>query len=123
MAHILVVDDSPTELYVYQRTLTNAGHKVSVATNGEEGIALANREQPDLILMDVVMPVLNGFQATRQLKRASETANIPVVMVTTKDQETDIMWARRQGAEDYLVKPAKEKQLLKCISNILGSEA
>ena len=92
MAHILVVDDSPTELYVYQRTLTNAGHKVSVATNGEEGIALANREQPDLILMDVVMPVLNGFQATRQLKRASETANIPVVMVTTKDQETDIMW-------------------------------
>lgn len=123
MAHILIVDDSPTELYVYQKTLVGAGHAVSIATNGEEGIALAEKECPDLILMDVVMPVLNGFQATRQLKKSSVTAEIPVVMVTTKDQETDMLWAKRQGAEDYLVKPAKEKQLLKCISRILDKKS
>lgn len=123
MACILVVDDSPTELYVYQRTLANAGYNVSIATNGEEGIELAKKEQPDLILMDVVMPVLNGFQATRQLKREEETSAIPVVMVTTKDQETDKLWARRQGAEDYLVKPVKEKQMLECIKRILKEKS
>lgn len=120
MALILVVDDSPTELHVYQRTLVKAGYDVSIATNGEEGVQLAKSQQPDLILMDVVMPVLNGFQATRQLSRAPETSQIPVVMVTTKDQETDMLWAKRQGAKDYLVKPAKEKQLLQCIGRILG---
>ncbi|MGV6858538.1 MAG: response regulator [bacterium] len=120
MTHILVVDDSPTELHVYQKILSKHGYTVSVAANGEEGVKKAQDEAPDLIFMDVVMPVLNGFQATRELTRNTKTSNIPVVMVTSKDQETDMLWAKRQGAEAYLVKPAKEKQLLACINNILG---
>ncbi len=120
MTHILVVDDSPTELHVYQKILSKHGYTVSVAANGEEGVKKAQEEAPDLIFMDVVMPVLNGFQATRELTRNNKTSSIPVVMVTSKDQETDMLWAKRQGAEGYLVKPAKEKQLLACINDILG---
>jgi twitching motility two-component system response regulator PilH len=83
-------------------------------------VAVARSEQPDLILMDVVMPGLNGFQATRQLSRASETADIPVVIVTTKDQETDRVWGTRQGAKGYLVKPVDEGNLVRTITELLG---
>jgi twitching motility two-component system response regulator PilH len=121
MAHILVVDDSPTEVHFFKQILQKNGHMVSVATNGEEGVTLAKQLRPDLILMDVVMPVLNGFQATRQLTRDVATSRIPVVMVTTKDQDTDRLWAERQGAREYLVKPTKEKQLIQCINQVLKS--
>lgn len=119
MAHILVVDDSPTEVHYFKNILQKNGHEVSVAINGEEGVSMAKRLGPDLILMDIVMPVLNGFQATRQLTRDVKTSRIPVVMVTTKDQDTDKLWAERQGAKEYLVKPTKEKQLMRCINNVL----
>lgn len=119
MAHILVVDDSPTEVHYVKNILQKNGHKVSVAANGEEGVSMAKQLAPDLILMDIVMPVLNGFQATRLLTRDDKTSNIPVVMVTTKDQDTDKLWAERQGATEYLVKPAKEKQLIRCINQVL----
>ncbi len=120
MTHILVVDDSPTELHIYQKILNKHGYTVSVASNGEEGVQKALSEGPDLIFMDVVMPVLNGFQATRELTKNVKTSHIPVVMVTSKDQETDMLWAERQGARAYLVKPAKEKQLIACINDVLG---
>ena len=109
MAKILIVDDSPTEVHVVSTILEKNGHEVVVAKTGEEGVITAKKEQPDLVLMDVVMPGINGFQATRQLSKQEETANIPVIIVTTKDQETDKVWAMRQGAKDYIVKPIKEK--------------
>ncbi|MGF1642907.1 MAG: response regulator [Thiotrichales bacterium] len=121
MAHILVVDDSATDRHVFKRMLEKNGHTVSIANNGSEGLQLARRLGPDLILMDVVMPELNGFQATRELSKGSDTQRIPVVMVTTKDGESDMLWAKRQGAKAYLVKPANEKQLLGCIRDILGT--
>ena len=121
MAHILVVDDSPTELHVIKGMLEKHGFQVTAAQSGEEGVELAKRVKPDLVLMDVVMPGLNGFQATRQLAREPETASIPIIMVTTKDQETDKVWAMRQGAKDYIVKPAKEKDLVERVNGLLSS--
>jgi twitching motility two-component system response regulator PilH len=120
MASILVVDDSPTEIHVFKTMLEKNGFEVSTAQSGEEGVARAKQVKPDLILMDVVMPGLNGFQATRQLGNDAETASIPVIIVTTKDQETDKVWAMRQGAKDYIVKPAKEADLMGRIKAILG---
>jgi len=121
MAKILVVDDSPTELHVLKKILEKNGHEVMVADSGEAGVAKAKEIMPDLVLMDVVMPGMNGFQATRQLTRQSETANIPVIIVTTKDQETDKVWAKRQGAKDYLVKPVQEKGLIEHVNMVLAS--
>jgi len=117
---VLVVDDSPTEQHVFRTILEKAGFQVELAADGEQGIAQAKRVKPDLILMDVVMPVLNGFQATRKLREDEETANIPVIMVTTKDQETDRSWGLRQGAEAYLVKPVTGADLLERVQAILG---
>jgi twitching motility two-component system response regulator PilH len=119
-ATVLVVDDSPTEIHVLARTLTKAGFRVETAPNGEEGLLVARRVLPDLIVMDVVMPVLNGYQATRELQRDPKTAHIPVIMVTTKDQETDRAWGLRQGALDYLVKPVDPDQLVARIRMALG---
>jgi twitching motility two-component system response regulator PilH len=120
VAHIVVIDDSPTEIYVLQTMLERNGHNVSVAKDAEEGIALVKRSQPDAVLMDVVMPGMNGFQATRELNKNTETAHIPVIIVTTKDQQTDKIWGMRQGAKDYLVKPVKESDLMGILRTVLG---
>ena len=114
-ATILIVDDSPTETRIFTNTLTQAGYRVEAATDGEKGVEMARRLRPDAILMDVIMPTLNGFQATRLLHRDTATANIPIIMVTTKDQPTDRTWGMRQGAVDYLVKPVAPAALLACI--------
>lgn len=118
MAKVLIVDDSPTETYKLTGMLEKNGHTVITAGNGEEGVATAKVELPALVLMDIVMPGLNGFQATRQLSKASETSHIPVIIVTTKDQETDRVWGMRQGAKAYLTKPIDEKALLAAISEV-----
>ena len=115
---IMVVDDSPTERFFLQDMLTKKGFTVVTAENGEEGVAKAKTELPDLIMMDVVMPGLNGFQATRQISKAPETAHIPIFMCTTKDQETDKVWGVRQGAKDYLVKPINADELFAKIAAI-----
>jgi len=109
---ILVVDESPTERHVLKVLLASNGYEVLTAESGEEGIAKAKSELPDLILMDVVMPGLNGYQATRTLTRDPTTRNIPVIVCTTKGQETDKIWGLRQGAQDYLVKPVNGQELL-----------
>jgi twitching motility two-component system response regulator PilH len=109
---VLVVDDSPTERFYLSDMLRKGGYEVLTAENGEDGIGKARAERPDLILMDVVMPGLNGFQATRQLSRDPETQSIPVIMCTTKGQETDRVWGMRQGAMDYMVKPILAEALL-----------
>ena len=120
MAKILIVDDSPTEQHIISKTLQGEGYMIVSAVNGEEGVKKAKETMPDLILMDVVMPGMNGFQATRKITRDPATKNIPVIMVTTKDQATDRAWAMRQGAIDYLVKPVSGTELLKKIAMALS---
>ncbi|NIB39613.1 response regulator [Pseudomaricurvus alkylphenolicus] len=120
MAKILIVDDSPTETYKLTSILEKNGHQVITAENGEAGVSAAKQQRPDAVLMDIVMPGLNGFQATRQLSKAQETANIPVVIVTTKDQETDRVWGLRQGAKAYLTKPIEEKILMDVVNEVLA---
>lgn len=114
--NILVVDDSPTERFFTVDVLTKAGYQVATAENGEDGITQAKASKPDLILMDVVMPGLNGYQATRTLSRDEETKHIPVIVCTSKGQETDKIWGLRQGAVDYLVKPLNPEELLQRIA-------
>lgn len=121
MAVVLIIDDSPTELHLFQNTLERAGFDTLVADSGEEGIRQAKQARPHCILMDVVMPGLNGFQATRQLTKDPDTAGIPVIMITTKDQETDKIWGMRQGAVDYLVKPVADKDLIAKINAVMAA--
>lgn len=111
MAHILIVDDSPTERHFLKSVLTENGYDISLAENAEQGIEMAMSEHPDLILMDVVMPGMNGFQATRFLTKSPKTADIPVLMVSTKSDQTDQVWASRQGAKAYITKPVDGKAL------------
>lgn len=119
MANIFIVDDSPTEVHVLKTILEKNGHTVDSADNAESGIEQVTSKKPDLVLMDVVMPGMNGFQATRALTKAPETENIPIIIVTTKDQETDKMWGLRQGAKDYITKPVDEAILIEKINSIL----
>lgn len=119
MAKILIVDDSPTHTATTKKILQTAGYDVITAINGNDGIAMAKAEQPDLILMDVVMPELNGFQATRKLTNDASTQHIPVILLTTKDQQTDRVWGERQGAKDYLVKPPTQETLVAAIQALL----
>lgn len=123
MARVLIVDDSPSQLMGMKLIIERLGHETITAEDGAQGVEVAKREMPDLILMDVVMPNLNGFQATRQLSRESSTRDIPVVLVTTKDQDTDRMWGMRQGARAYLVKPFAEAELVEVIERLLGAGA
>jgi len=119
MAKILVVDDSTTQLSATTKMLKAGGHEVISANDGTQGIEKAASEKPDLILMDVVMPGLNGFQATRQITTNPETRHIPIIMLTSKNQETDKVWAERQGASDYITKPPDKTILLDKINSLL----
>ena len=121
MAHILIIDDSPTDVRVFTTLLEKNGHRVSSAISAEEGIAAAKRERPDLVIMDVIMPGMNGFQATRTLSRDADTSAIPILIVTTKSMETDRVWGLRQGAKDFMVKPVAEPELLGRIQKLLAS--
>jgi twitching motility two-component system response regulator PilH len=114
---ILVVDDSPTERHVLTELLTQNGYQVLTAESGDAGVDKARKELPDLILMDVVMPGMNGYQATRMLTRDETTRHIPVIVCTSKGQETDRIWGLRQGAIDYLIKPVDTKELLAKIAS------
>ncbi len=109
---VLVVDDSATERHVLGSLLESKGFLVVYADSGETGVTSAKSEMPDLILMDVVMPGLNGFQATRAITLDEATKNIPVIICTTKGQETDKIWGMRQGAKDYITKPVNAEELL-----------
>ncbi len=120
MARVLIVDDSPTEIFAFKRMLEEQGYEVISANNAEDGVTLAKKELPNLVLMDVVMPGMNGFQATRKIAKDPMTAHIPVIMITTKDQETDRIWAMRQGARDYVVKPPVASELLAKIRALLS---
>jgi twitching motility two-component system response regulator PilH len=112
VALILIIDDSPTEVHVMKKALEGSGFSTAVAADGQEGIRLAREMHPDLIFMDIVMPGMNGFQATRALANDPDTKSIPIVMVTSKNLETDRIWGLRQGAVDYMVKPVSASELV-----------
>lgn len=118
---VMIVDDSPTELKLLGVTLREAGFDVLLESDAKRAIDAAKRDQPNLILMDVVMPGLNGFQATRTLKRDAQTAGIPIIVVSSKAQETDRLWALRQGAAEYLVKPVLADNLLQTVKRVLDA--
>jgi twitching motility two-component system response regulator PilH len=117
---ILVIEPSPVERAQFANTLGNAGYRVIVAGDGEEGVAIARRDYPDLILMEVVMPELNGYQATRTLSHSEDErlARTPIILISAKGQDTDKVWGLRQGAIDYLVKPVADHELLMRIADI-----
>ena len=113
---ILAVDDSRTQLYALKKVLTEAGYEVLTAASGENGIKLANRMLPDLILMDIVMPGINGFEATRALSASDVTAHIPVIIISGSDQASDRVWGKRAGASDFMAKPIGRQQLLEKVA-------
>jgi twitching motility two-component system response regulator PilH len=115
---ILIVDDSPTERYYLTDILVKHGFSVSTADSGEDALAKIRAERPQLILMDVVMPGANGFQVTRSIARDPELADVPVIICSSKNQETDRIWGLRQGAKDYLVKPVDPALLLARIATL-----
>lgn len=119
MARILIVDDSPSQLLGIKRVVEKLGHEALTAEDGTQAVDAAREHLPDLILMDVVMPNLNGFQATRTITKGETTRHIPVVLVTTKDQDTDRVWGMRQGAKAYLSKPFTEDELSRTIMEVM----
>jgi twitching motility two-component system response regulator PilH len=119
VARILIVDDAETQIQPVIQILERLGHEVLTAPDGESGVQSAKENKPDLILMDIVMPGLNGFQATRQITHDPETENIPVILVSNKDQETDKVWGTRQGAKAFLVKPVEEQLLIQALNEHL----
>lgn len=119
MTKVLVVEDSPTEMLRFREMLVKNGFEMFEAYNGEEGCHRALEILPDVILMDIVMPEMNGFQATRKITREPTTAHIPVIIVSTKNQATDQVWGKRQGAKEYLTKPISEQELIRVIHAVL----
>lgn len=119
MPKILVVDDSPTEVFQFKEMLEKLGYEVITAENGRDGVMMASSEQPDVVLMDIVMPDMNGFQATRQITRGAETKHIPVIIVSSKNQETDKVWGARQGASGYVTKPVNADELVSMMKGVL----
>ncbi len=122
-AHILVVDDSPTERHFLADLLTRNGYSVTTADNGESALLQIRSKRPDLVLMDVVMPGQNGFHATREIARDPATRSLPVIICSSKQQDSDRAWGLRQGARDYLVKPIDPAQLLQTVAGMLRQSA
>ncbi len=116
---ILVVDDSPTERFFIADLLGKSGYQVITADNGEEAVRVARQERPNAVVMDVVMPGLSGFQVTRALARDPLTQAIPVIIVSSKDAETDRIWGLRQGAREYLIKPIRAEDLLARVAELV----
>jgi len=119
MSRVLIIDDSPTDRKKMAGVVETLGYEVLDAENGADGVKKATEQQPDLILMDIIMPDINGFQATRQLSKDAATKDIPIIVVTTKDQETDRVWGMRQGASEFLVKQVDEKALAAAIRKFM----
>jgi twitching motility two-component system response regulator PilH len=116
---ILVVDDSPTEMRLVTGVLQGHGHRIITATDGDQALEVARREQPGLVVLDVIMPGKNGFQVCRALKTAPETAKIPVILLTSKNQESDKFWGLKQGADEYLTKPFADTELAAAVARYL----
>jgi twitching motility two-component system response regulator PilH len=120
MTDVLIIEDSPTDAQAYGGLLREHGFNVSTAATGEEGMAMASQQKPDVILMDIVMPGVNGFQATRELSKRADTSSIPIILLSTKCQQTDRIWGLRQGAVDYLTKPISRRTLVESVETALA---
>ena len=116
---ILVVEDSPTQMQMIKSALQAVGYNVITAFNGEEALEKARRDHPELVLLDVVLPGKNGFQVCRALKSSTETRDIPVILLTSKDQTSDRFWGMKQGADLYLTKPWKADELLAAVARYM----
>lgn len=121
MAKVLIVDDSDAHLHSLSKIVESDGHLAITASHGDEGLEKAKAESPDLILLDIVMPDMNGFQVSRKLRRDDATKNIPIIFVTTKNQETDKIWGMRQGAKAYITKPVDKSELISAMNDALSS--
>jgi len=121
MAKVLIVDDSPTQVFALKKLVENWGHETLTAGNGDQAIEIARQEQPGVILMDIIMPGMSGFQTTRKLSRDQATHGIPVIFVSTKDGESDRVWGMRQGAVAYITKPVNPDLLLNAISGAVAA--
>ena len=121
MSKILIVDDSPTQLYSLRQIVEGGGHQTLTAASGEQALELAADENPAVILMDIVMPGMSGYQAKRQLGRGETTRHIPVIFVSSKDGEADRAWGLRQGAREYVTKPVNPNLLLTAISEAMAA--
>lgn len=122
LATVLVVDDSPTAQRLIRLAVEAGGYRVLTASDGDEAIDVAQRERPDLVVLDIILPKKNGFQVCRHLKALPETSGIKVVLLSSKSHEMDILWGKRQGADGYLTKPFESEQLLACIESALQAE-
>jgi twitching motility two-component system response regulator PilH len=121
MPKVLIVDDSPSQLYSLRQLVERAGHEAVVAASGEQALELAAAEHPAVILMDIVMPGMSGYQATRRLNRTASTRHIPVIFVSSRDGEADRQWGLRQGAREYVTKPVDPGVLLTAISDVMAA--
>ncbi len=120
MARILIVDDSPAQMYAIRQIIEVDGHEILAAETGKSGLATAIESRPDVILMDIVMPDMNGYQVTRKLRRDKSTKAIPIIFVSTKSNDFDRAWGLRQGAVAYVTKPVNSKELLKAVHSALA---
>ena len=119
---ILVVEDSPTVLFKTSKMLTDGGYAILTAADGEEAVHLVLEQKPSLVLLDVILPKLNGYQVCRQIKSTPETANIPVIMITGKAKDSDRHWGMEQGADEYITKPFEADDLLTAVGHFLPLE-
>lgn len=120
MPKVLIIDDSAVERTIIAKVMTALGYTIVEANDGEEGEAKAIELKPDIIVLDVVMPKKDGFQVCRNLKKMPETAKIPVIMITSKNQDSDKFWGMKQGAIAYLVKPFNEDDLVSAVNKALA---
>ena len=121
MAKVLIVDDSPAQVHTLKKLVEDWGHEALVAENGNQALEIAREQQPNVILMDIVMPGMSGFQTTRKLSKDQSTQSIPVIFVSTKSSDTDRVWGMRQGATAYVTKPVNPDQLLTAISDAVAA--
>ena len=119
MSKILIVDDLPTEVQLMQSAIANLGHSTMVATDGEQALDLTRRENPDLVLLDVVLPRMDGFQVCRKIKKDPQTAKIPVILISSKTQDSDKFWGIKQGASAYICKPFSPQELADTVTKNL----
>jgi DNA-binding response OmpR family regulator len=116
---ILIVEDSPTELRSIASILEKQGYAVLTATDGEQAMALAESARPRLVLLDIVLPKKNGFQVCRHIKTTPATRDVKVILVSSKTQDSDRFWGLKQGAEDYVMKPFRDEDLLAAVARQL----
>jgi twitching motility two-component system response regulator PilH len=121
MSKVLIVDDSPAQIFTLKNLVEEWGHEALIAENGDQAFELASQEKPDVILMDIIMPGMSGFQTTRKLSKDPATQGIPVIFVSNKDGESDRVWGMRQGAIGYVTKPVNPELLFTAISNAVAA--